>query len=118
DDQVAAEIFGVICRLYQDENELKIHKIFDFFPDGLEMDFLNSAIQNETSIEDPKAAYTEIYVNLKLHKINKKITDYAEKIKASGSDRLEYLAELEILRREKEKLTSYMYNRGSVRRDG
>lgn len=116
-DQVAAKIFSVICRLYQDENELKIDKIFDFFPDGLEMDFLNSAIQNETSIEDPKAAYTEIYVNLKLHKINKKITDYAEKIKNSGSDRLEYLAELEILRREKEKLTSYMYNRGSVRKD-
>jgi DNA primase len=118
DDQVAAKIFDVICRLYQDENELKIDKIFDFFPDGLEMEFLNSAIQNETSIEDPKAAYTEIYVNLKLHKINKKITDYAEKIKTSGSDRLEYLAELEILRREKEKLTNYMYNRGSVRRDG
>ncbi|HPS57608.1 MAG TPA: DNA primase [Spirochaetota bacterium] len=116
-DQVAAKIFGVICKLYQDENELKIDKIFDFFPDGLEMDFLNSAIQNETSIEDPKAAYTEIYVNLKLHKINKKITDYAEKIRNSGSDRLEYLAELEILRREKEKLTSYMYNKGSVRKD-
>jgi len=116
-DQVAAKIFGVICKLYQDENELKIDKIFDFFPDGLEMDFLNSAIQNETSIEDPKAAYTEIYVNLKLHKINKKITDYAEKIRNSGSVRLEYLAELEILRREKEKLTSYMYNKGSVRKD-
>ena len=42
-------------------------KIFDFFPKGIEMDFLNSVIHNESVIKDPKAAYTEIYVKLKLY---------------------------------------------------
>ncbi|PKL18345.1 MAG: DNA primase [Spirochaetae bacterium HGW-Spirochaetae-5] len=114
-DPLANTIFSAISKLYNSENELRIDKIFDFFPKGLEMDFLNSAIQNEASVEDPKAAYTEIYVNLKLHNINKKITEYVEKVKKSGSDRLEYLAEIEILRREKEKLSSYIYNRGSIK---
>jgi DNA primase len=114
-DPLANKIFTAISRLYNLENELRVDKIFDFFPKGLEMDFLNSAIQNEASVEDPKAAYTEIYVNLKLHNIDKKITDYVEKVKQSGSERLEYLAEIEILRREKEKLSNYIYNRGSVK---
>ncbi len=114
-DPLAYKIFTAISKLYNSENELRVDKIFDFFPKGLEMDFLNSAIQNDASVEDPKAAYTEIYVNLKLHNIDKKITEYVEKVKKSGSDRLEYLAEIEILRREKEKLSNYIYNRGSIK---
>lgn len=114
-DTLAKNVFIAISKLYNSENELRVDKIFDFFPKGLEMDFLNSTIQNEASVEDPKAAYTEIYVNLKLHNIDKKISDYVEKVKKSGSDRLEYLAEIEILRREKEKLSNYIYNRGSLK---
>ena len=78
------------------------------------MDFLGRIIHKDAAVEDPKAAYTEIYVNLKLHTIENKISDYAEKIKQSGGDRLEYLAEIEILRREKEKLSNYIYTRGSL----
>jgi len=114
-DPLSKSIFAAISKLYNKENELRVDKIFDFFPKGLEMDFLNSTIQKEASVEDPKAAYKEIYVNLKLHNIEKKITEYVDKVKNSGSDRLEYLAEIEILRREKEKLSNYIYNRGSVR---
>lgn len=114
-DPLAKGIYTVISKLYNAENEFRVDKIFDFFPKGLEMDFLNSTIQKEASIEDPKAAYTEIYVNLKLHNIDKKITEYVDKVKKSGSDRLEYLAEIEILRREKEKLSNYIYNRGSLK---
>lgn len=114
-DPVSANIYRVIAELYNSENVLNPDKIFDFFQKGLEMDFLSRIIQTETSLEDPKAAYTEIYVNLKLHTIENKISDYAEKIKQSGGDRLEYLAEIEILRREKEKLTHYIYNRGSLK---
>jgi len=47
--------------------------------------------------------------------IDKKITEYVDKVKKSGSDRLEYLAEIEILRREKEKLSHYIYNRGTLK---
>ena len=114
-DTISGNIFSAICRLYQAENELKIDKIFDFFTEGPEMDFLNTSVQSESSIEDPKAAYTEIYVNLKLFRINNKILEFAEKIKESGSDKLEFLAELEILRREKEKLINYIYNKGTVK---
>lgn len=114
-DPMAKAIYTVISKLYNAENEFRVDKIFDFFPKGLEMDFLNSTIQKDASVEDPKAAYTEIYVNLKLHNIDKKITEYVDKVKKSGSDRLEYLAEIEILRREKEKLSNYIYNRGSLK---
>jgi len=114
-DPVSKTIFTIISKLYNTENKLRVDKIFDFLPKGLEMDFLNSTIQKEASVEDPKAAYTEIYVNLKLHNIDKKITEYVEKVKNSGSDRLEYLAEIEILRREKEKLSNYIYNRGTLK---
>jgi len=118
-DPLSKKIFEVISKLFNSENDLRVDKIFDFFPKGLEMDFLNSTIQKEASVEDPKAAYTEIYVNLKLHNIDKKITEYVDKVKNSGSDRLEYLAEIEILRRElrreKEKLSHYIYNRGTLK---
>jgi DNA primase len=114
-DPMSKNIFSVISKLFNTENELRVDKIFDFFTKGLEMDFLNSTIQKEASVEDPKAAYTEIYVNLKLHNIDKKITEYVDKVKKSGSDRLEYLAEIEILRREKEKLSHYIYNRGTLK---
>ncbi len=113
-DPVLKNIFTVISKLYNTEKEFRVDKIFDFFSKGLEMDFLNSAIQKEASTIDPKAAYTEIYVNLKLHNIDKKITDYIIKVKKSGSDRLDYLAEIEVLRREKEKLSNYIYNRGKT----
>jgi len=114
-DPVAANIYKIIAELYNKENIFYPDKIFDFFQKGLEMDFLNSILNKEMTVEDPKAAYTEIYVNLKLHTIENKISDYAEKLKQSGGDRLEYLAEIEILRREKEKLSQYIYNRGSLR---
>lgn len=114
-DPVAANIYRAIAELYNSENVFIPGKIFDFFQKGSEFDFLSRIIQKETAVEDPKAAYTEIYVNLKLHTIENKISDYAEKIKQSGGDRLEYLAEIEILRREKEKLSNYIYNRGSLK---
>lgn len=114
-DPVSANIYRVIAELYNNENVLNPDKIFDFFQKGLEMDFLGRIMHKEIAVEDPKAAYTEIYVNLKLHTIENKISDYAEKIKQSGGDRLEYLAEIEILRREKEKLSNYIYTRGSLK---
>lgn len=113
-DPLAKTIFTRICQIYKEENEFKIDKLFDFFDKEIEMDFLNRSIQKKTTIQDPKAAYTEIYVNLKLQDIDNKISKYAEMIKKSGSDKLEYLAEIEILRREKEKLSNYIYNRGSM----
>ncbi|HOK01092.1 MAG TPA: DNA primase [Spirochaetota bacterium] len=117
-DDVSRNIMRAISDLYTKENKLQTDKIFDFFQKGSEMDFLSRVLKKYSesgNIEDPNAAYTEIYVKLKLHSIDTKITEYTERMKNSGGDNLEYLAEIEILRREKEKLVNYMYNRGSLK---
>jgi DNA primase len=117
-DDVSRNIMRAISDLYAKENKLQTDKIFDFFQKGSEMDFLSRVLKKYSesgNIEDPNAAYTEIYVKLKLHSIDTKITEYTERMKNSGGDNLEYLAEIEILRREKEKLVNYMYNRGSLK---
>ncbi len=111
-DETSRKIYLRISELYQSENKLKIDKIFDFFSEGIEMEFLKEIIQKEIKISDPKSAYTEIYVNLKLHSIDSKLNTYAGLLKESKDDKLEYLAEIEILRREKEKLKTYIYNKG------
>ena len=109
-DPIAKKIFSVILELYNSENGLRIDKIFDFLSEDIEMDFLNSTIQKEASFSDPKASYTEIYVNLRIHNIEKKINEYVNAAKKSGNERIDYLEEIEVLRREKEKLLTYIYN--------
>ncbi|MCL2154792.1 MAG: DNA primase [Leptospirales bacterium] len=110
-DDLTKSVLSAILKLYNSENELRIDKIFDFLSKDMEMDFLNRTIQREASVEDPKAAYTEIYVNLRLHNIDKKINEYINMVKKSGNERVDYLTDIEVLRREKEKLSTYLYNR-------
>jgi len=110
-DPLSKDILSVIIKLYNSENKLRIDKIFDFFSTDIEMDFLNKTIQREASIEDPKAAYTEIYINLRIHDIDRKINEYINRVKKFGDEGIDSLAELEVLRREKEKLSNYLYNK-------
>jgi hypothetical protein len=107
-DPLAKNILSVILKLYNSESKLRIDKIFDFLTEDIEMEFLNKTIQKEASFGDPKAAYTEIYINLRLHGIEKKINEYVNESKKSGNERIDYLTEIEVLRREKEKLLEYM----------
>ena len=109
-DPLSKNIISVILKLYNSENKLRMDKIFDFLSEDIEMDFLNSTIQKEASIGDPKASYTEIYVNLRIHNIEKKIKEYVNLAKKSGNERTDYLEEIEVLRREKDKLLTYRYN--------
>jgi len=110
-DPLSKSILSVILQLYNSKNEIRIDKIFDFLSKDIEMDFLNRTIQKEASIDDPKASYTEIYVNLKIHNIDKRINEYVNITKKSGNERIDYLEEIEVLRREKEKLLTYLYHR-------
>jgi hypothetical protein len=110
-DPLSKNILSAILKVYNSENTLRIDKIFDFLPKDIEMDFLNRTIQKETSIDDPKAAYTEIYINLRIHGIDKKIDENINTVKKIGNEGIDYLAEIEILRREKEKLLIYLYNK-------
>ena len=110
-DPLSKNILSAILKLYNAENKLRIDKIFDFLSTDMEMDFLNRTIQKETSIDDPKAAYTEIYINLKKHDIDKKINEYADMLKKPGNEDVNHLIEIDVLRREKEKLEIYLYNK-------
>jgi DNA primase len=116
-DPLSKNILSVILKLYNSENGLRIDKIFDFLSKEIEMDFLNSAIQKEASFGDPKAAYTEIYVNLRIHNIEKRINEFVNIAKKSGNEKIDYLEEIEVLRREKEKLLTYLYNRNHNKDD-
>ena len=96
-----------IIDCYYSDETFSIDKIFDFFSAGTEMDFLNAIINSEGAVKNPTAAYTEIYISIKLKEIDDKIDAYAASIDASP----EYITEIEVLRREKEKLAQYLYNR-------
>ncbi|HSA14541.1 MAG TPA: hypothetical protein P5346_07335, partial [Spirochaetota bacterium] len=105
-------LLGAIFDLYRKEENITLDKMFDFFQEGVELDFLNRLAQVEISYENPESVYQELYINLKLYDINNKIDKYAGMIKENpGKDRQEYLTELEVLRREKEKLSNYIYNK-------
>ncbi len=111
-DQISRSVISKLSDLYFSDQNFTIDKIFDFFPSGPEMDFLNQVFHNEHPVANPGAAYTEIYINMKVREIDDKIDRYAEKIKSSpdGASH-EYISEIEVLRREKEKLSQYIYNK-------
>ena len=113
-DELSREILKKITEAYYADPEFTIDKIFDFFQTGQEMDFLNAAVNAENSVANPDAAYTEIYINMKVREIDDKIDRYHGLIKSSpGNNANMYLTEIEVLRREKEKLLHYVYNKVS-----
>ena len=113
-DAISREILKKISELYYNDPEFTIDKIFDFFQNGREMDFLNEIVNAEHSVINPDAAYTEIYINMKVREIDDKIDKYHAMLKSSaGANANMYLTEIEVLRREKEKMLHYVYNKVS-----
>ncbi|MCP4132501.1 MAG: DNA primase [bacterium] len=110
-DELSRKILTKIAELYFSDEDFSIDKMFDFFPAGVESEFLNQSLNSEHKVEDPKSAYTEIYIKMKLQGIEEKMTRYAELVKRPGGAQHQYLAEFEVLRREKEKLTQYLNNK-------
>ncbi len=114
-DEISANIFRKIGELFSGNERISIDRLFDFFPDGEEGRFLEENALRVFKIDNPGAAYTEIYINLKLYLIDEKIDRYAELIKNTNPDKKtdikEYLTEIEVLRREREKLSTYVYNK-------
>jgi DNA primase len=101
-----------ILRLHREGETITLDKMFDFFNEGLELEFLNQIAQDDTIHENPELVYGELYINLKLYDINTKINRYADLIKNNADgNKMEYLTEIEVLRREKEKLSQYLYNK-------
>ncbi|OHD65336.1 MAG: DNA primase [Spirochaetes bacterium RBG_13_51_14] len=111
-DELSRNILHKISELYNADQQFTIDKIFDFFTSGPEMELLNRMFNTESTIANPSAAYTDIFINMKVHEIDGKIDKYASLIKSSTDRNFhEYITEIEILRREKEKLSQYRYNK-------
>lgn len=112
-NETAGKIFSEILHLYKENEDIHIDKLFDIFNTGKEMELLNKALSTPLHYENPSTAYNEIYLNMRLYEIDLKIDKFTNLINNSDSNHQEYLTEVEILRREKEKLKSYLYNKSS-----
>jgi DNA primase len=114
DDLVSRNIFLKLNELYTAGEEINIDKMFDFFAQGEEQKILEKSLLHDHTIENPDAAYTEIYINLRVYRIDKRIEKFVELVKTAQKDNTdvkEYLSEIEVLRREKEKLSTFMYSK-------
>jgi DNA primase len=108
-DSASKNILSKMSELYSADGILNINKLFDFFSSDLELTVLNQSFNESSDLDDPIAAYMEIYLSMKLHEIDARIAEYAAFTKTKESP--EYLTEIDILRREKERLSHYIYNR-------
>jgi DNA primase len=111
-EPVLRKIFETMFSLYTEERELKPDKLFDIFPHGSEEDMLEKACGEIFNEETPEDVYTEIYINLRLYEITRKIETFAAQVADSNINQ-SIITEIEILRREKEKLTRYLYEKGT-----
>lgn len=111
-DELSKGIMKKISELYHQNQQFSIDKIFDFFNTGPEMDFLNKAFNSEFSKANPNAAYSDIFIRIKESEIDDKIKKYTAIVNSSRSENTNvYLTEIEVLKREKEKLKDYVYNK-------
>jgi DNA primase len=102
-------ILNKMMEMYNSGVEITADKMFDFFQDGKEFDFLNQSMGKGLTFDNPDAAYNEIYISMKLHDIDAKIGNFAALIKNKNTAGNDYIAEIEILRREKEKFNNYIH---------
>ncbi len=111
-DPVAKSVFTRIAELDAAGETVSIDRIFDDFHEGPERDFLEKALAKSFVLDNPKESYNEIYVNVKIYRIDRKIEKFMNDIKNSKDGNTgSSLAEIEILRRDKEKILSYMHGR-------
>ena len=112
DDAISKNFLIKMAELYSEEETVNINKLFDILDSSIELNFLSHSLSHGAKINNPDSAYEEIYLNMRLHKIDGEINKYADLINNGDSAvKHEYLTEIEVLRRDKEKLSQYLYNR-------
>lgn len=101
--------------VYDEDSELTTDKLFDFFTKSEEKTYLSRITSISLALEHPESTYTEIFINIKIHDIDKKIEHFTNLLRHSKNEqeRSQFLAEIDIWRREKEKLSSYLYSKNS-----
>lgn len=114
-DPIIKDIYKKLIDLFYNSEKISIDRMFDFFSEGKTRDFFQDSLFRCDIIDSPDGVYNQLYLNIKLYQIDQKINryismiqnpDYSKKIEVN-----EYLAEIDVLRREKEKLSPYLYNK-------
>lgn len=86
-------------------------KLFDFFTGGIEMDILKEIMNKPVKVENPVAAFTESYLNLKQKKLDDLVLKFFAYLSQNNDERCnDYILEIDALTREKVKLYDYNYN--------
>jgi len=109
-DPVIKSIFDRLCEIAAFSDEITISKLFDYFTDSKEREVISSCVLFDYSVDEPRKAYSEIYLNLKSFNIDNKINYYNNLIKSGDGEISSSLLELEQWRKEKEKLRDFVYN--------
>jgi len=105
-ESLYGRIYARLVEIYSDMPDISISSIFDAFTEEDERKFLEENIVAENPAEDPDRCYNEIYVSLRIHLIDGKITFYAAL--ASRNPTADTLLELENWKREKDKFVTYL----------
>ncbi len=115
DDQFLKGLVNKIFDLYEHDDAITTEKIFDFIEGEREKQFLSERLSADYVIENPESAYTEIYLNMKIHSIDMKLAHFNQLLRkcATSTDSSRILTEIDIWRREKDKLSSYIYSKNS-----
>ncbi len=109
-DEDTGILFRTVLEIYFSEQGFSVDKMFDFLKDEIDIDFLNKSLVNEFSVDNPDIAYNEIYSKIRLYRVDEEINRLVEGVKKTAENKDSLLEEIEILRREKEKLASFIYN--------
>ncbi len=83
-DTVAKNIYQAIIDLYEKNEPVSLDKMFDFFPEGQEAQLLTQGFQSMFAFEDPKVAYSEIILNMRLYTIDKKLMNLQKKLRRTN----------------------------------
>ena len=114
-DDLTKNIFKKLSDSSAGYTGLSSEKIIDLFPEGEERQFLEKNLFQEMISENQISAgsdYTKRYLRIKIEHIERKIDRYTEIINKKSTDSNvnlnDYIAEIEVLRREKEKISSFL----------
>ncbi len=104
-------VLSLIFEEFMQYNSVEVDRFLLKITKQKDIDFITEALSRNLKVEDSQKIYTELYINLKLHEIDLRISTYINRLKSGQGDSGGYLSEIEILRREKEKLTQYIYSK-------
>jgi len=111
DNELIKRVLSLIFEEFLQYNSIEVDRLLLRSTNQRDADYIAEALSRSLKVDDSQKIYTELYINLKLHEIDLRISTYINRLKSGQGDSSRYLSEIEILRREKEKLTQYIYSK-------